>query len=113
VAPEGLNVKEISQFVVRVFDLIEAEGRTLLKVGREEARQVHSAVNGMALGATYLLISIPLFLAGFSLLAIGLMWWLETVVSRPLAAALTGLVLLVFASAWLLGFKLNSGRNSS
>jgi divalent metal cation (Fe/Co/Zn/Cd) transporter len=99
-------VKEISQFVVRVFDLIEAEGRVLLEVGREEARRVHSAVNSMAVGATCLLISIPLFIAGISLLGIGLMWWLETQVTRPLAAVLTGFMFLAVASSLLLGFKL-------
>ena len=106
-------MKEISQFVVRVFDLVEAEGRTLLAVGREEARQAQGAVKSLAMGATCLLISIPLFVAGFSLLAIGLMWWLETLVTRPLAAALTGLVVLAFASAWLVGFKLTSWKGRS
>jgi hypothetical protein len=112
-AAQELIMKEISQFVVRVFDLIEAEGRVLLEVGRAEARQVQGAVNSMALGATCLLISIPLFVAGFSLLAVGLMWWLETQVTRPLAAGLTGLVVLAFASAWLIGFKMTRGRNGS
>ena len=106
-------MKEISQFVIRVFDLIEAEGRVLLEIGREEARHVQSAVNSLALGATCLLISIPLFVAGFGLLAIGLMWWLETQVTQPLAAGLTGLAVLAFAAAWLLGFKLTRGKNRS
>lgn len=106
-------MKEISQLVVRVFDLIEAEGRVLLAVGREEARQVHGAVNNIAVSLTCLMISIPLFVAGFSLLAIGLMWWLETQVTRPLAAVLTGFAVLAFASSWLLGFKLMRGRYRS
>ena len=104
-------MKDVAQFVVHVFDLIEAEGRVLLTAGRAEARQVRGAVNSFAMGATCLLIAIPLFIAGFIMLAVGLMWWLETLVTQPLAAALTGVAILVVAAAWLIGFRLTTGRN--
>jgi glucan phosphoethanolaminetransferase (alkaline phosphatase superfamily) len=103
-------VKAISQFVVHVFDLIEAEGATILAVVRGEARRVHAAATNMALGVAILLISVPLFIAGFGLLAAGLMWWLETQVSRPLAAGLTGFVILALAAGCLACFKMLTGR---
>ena len=88
-------MKAISQFVVRVFDLIEAEGRDLRSVLRVEADRVHATLSHLAVGIAILLISVPLILAGLYLLAAGMLWWLETVVSRPVAAALAGLALLV------------------
>ena len=106
-------MKEVTQLLVRGFDLAEAEGRVLLAVGRREARRVRGAVNNIAVSVTCLLISIPLFVAGFGLLTIGLMGWLETMVIRPLAAGLTGLAVLAFAFAWLLGFNLIRSRNRS
>lgn len=87
-------MKAISQFVVHLFDLIEAEGRGLRSVVRTEASHARTIASSMVIGVAVLLISIPLIVGGFILSAAGLMWWLETVVSRPAAAALTGLALL-------------------
>lgn len=103
-------MKAISQFVVHLCDLVEAEGRVLLTVGREEARRVKDAAADLALGAALLLVAVPLLVAGFSLLAAALMWWLESLVSRPLAACLTGLAVLSGGGAGILGFRLLTGR---
>lgn len=103
-------MKAISQFVVHVFDLIEAEGAALLTAARGEARRVRLAATNLAMGSVFLIISIPLFVGGFGLLGAALMWSLETVVSRPLAACLTGLAVLAAAAGCLLGFKLLAGR---
>lgn len=95
-------MKAISQFVVGVFDLIEAEGRALRAVARTEARTAYSVLVSTAMALTFLLVSVPLFVAGAWLLAAGLMWWLETQISRPAAAALTGVVVLAVAASCLL-----------
>lgn len=98
-------MRTIAQFVVRVFDLFEAEGRTLLTVVRAESRRMHSTVTNMAMGVAFLLISVPLGVAGVWLSAAGLMCWLETQVTRPLAAGLTGLAILAVGAACLACFK--------
>lgn len=99
-------MKVISQFVVHLFDLIEAEGRGLRSVVQAEARRAHAIASRMAMGVAVLLISIPLIVGGFVMSAAGLMWWLETVVSRPAAAALTGLALLALGVGCFSCFKL-------
>lgn len=94
-------MKAISQFVVSVFDLIEAEGRSFRAVARAEARSAYAALVEAAMALTFVLVSVPLFVAGACLLAAGLMWWLETQVSRPAAAAITGVVVLALAASCL------------
>jgi uncharacterized membrane protein YqgA involved in biofilm formation len=89
---------------------MEAEGSTLLTVVRGEARRVHASATSLALGVTFLLISVPLFVAGIAMLAAGLMWWLETQVSRPLAVSLTGLLILASGAACLTTFKLLTAK---
>lgn len=103
-------MKVISQFVVHVFDLIEAEGRALLTVVRGETLRLRDAAADLATGLAFLLVSIPLFVAGFLLLAAGLMWWLETLVSRPLAAALTGGAILCLGGVCMMCFRALAGR---
>jgi hypothetical protein len=104
-------VKAISQFVVHVFDLMEAEGRSLRTVFRAEARRAQATATGMAMGGAILLVSVPLFVGGVALLAAGLMWWLETEVSRPLAASVTGLAVIGAGVGCLSCFKLLAGRH--
>ncbi|MCC5830936.1 MAG: hypothetical protein JJU36_15935 [Phycisphaeraceae bacterium] len=104
-------MKAIAQFIVRVFDLIEAEGEVLRTVGREEGHRAHGIVARLAVGATCLLVSIPIFIAGFALLAAALMWWLQTMVSRPMAAGLTGLAVLAIGASWAYGFRLITARS--
>ncbi len=99
-------MKAISQFVVHVFDLIEAEGAALRAAVRTEAQRARETSADVATGFALLLTSVPLVLAGFALLAAGMMWWLETLVTRPLAAAITGLVLLIVGGVLLVTFRL-------
>lgn len=98
-------MKAISQFIVHVCDLVEAEGSTLLAVVRAEARHVHAAVADLAVGAAFLVVSIPLFIAAAWLLATAFMSWLQTQVSPPAASALTGLLLLLAAALCLFTFN--------
>ncbi len=104
-------MKAIAQLVVRVFDLLEAEGRALRAVVRVETRRMHTTATNMAMGATCLLIAVPLCIAGFGLLAAGLLWWLETQFSRPLAAGLTGLVTLGAGGGCILCFRALAARH--
>lgn len=103
-------MKAISQFVIHVVDLLEAEGSALRAAVRVEARRAQTSVTNMAAGAAFLLVSVPLLVGGFWLVAAGLMWWLETQVSRPLAACLTGLAVLAVGGGCLIGFKVLAGR---
>ncbi|TVQ60451.1 MAG: hypothetical protein EA378_11680 [Phycisphaerales bacterium] len=98
-------MKAISQFVVHVFDLIEAEGVALRSAVRSEAQRARETSADVATGFALLLTSVPVLLAGFGLLAAGMMWWLETIVSRPLAAGITGAVALVLGGALLFTFR--------
>lgn len=99
-------MKGISHFVVRVFDLVEAEGRSLLTVARSEAQRARAGAASMALAAAFLFVAMLLFVGGCWLLGSGIMWWLETHVSRPAAACLTGLIALLVSGACVLTFRL-------
>ncbi len=103
-------MKAISQLVVHVFDLIEAEGASLLTVVRGEASRCQGAVINLALAAAMLVVSLPLLLGGAALLAAALMWWLETHMSRPAAAAITGGVVLLLGLGCIAGFKAIAGK---
>lgn len=103
-------MKAISQFVVRVFDLIEAEGRTALTVARGEARHIRRYAARLAMAAAVLCIAVPLCLGSVWLMAAGLMMALEPEVGRPLAAALSGLAVLVLGGLCFGGAALLIGR---
>lgn len=106
-------MKAIAQLVVRLFDLVEAEGRSLRSVVRDEARVAHAAATNIALGLALLVMAIPLCIGGITLLAVSFMWWLETQVSPALAACLTGLVILAAGVLSLASFRLIARRTSS
>jgi hypothetical protein len=97
-------VKVISQFVVHIAELLEAEGATLLAIGRTEAQALHRAVAGLALGLAFLIVAAALALAGIGLLATGLILALDAQWGHPFAAAATGLILLILAGAALWSF---------
>ena len=105
-------MQAVSQFVVRFFDLVEAEGHALLAVVRGEASRVRAAATSMAMGLALLAVAVPIFIAGIGFLAVALMWWLETQVTRPLAACLAGVAILAVGGACLVGFRALAGRSS-
>lgn len=105
-------MKAMSQFVVRVFDLIEAEGADLRTAVRAEAGHARRAVSAFALGAALLLAAIPLFLAGVGLIGAGFTWWLENHMGRPLAFTLTGAALLLTAGACVACFSYSARRTT-
>ncbi len=92
-------MKAISEFVVHASELLEAEGRTLRAVVRGEGHRLHAVGLTLAMAAVVLLMAIPLALSGLWLIGAGLMWWLESEMSRPLAAGITGLAALCVAGA--------------
>lgn len=87
-------MKAVSQFVVNVSDLVEAEGRLLRTVLRGEARRMQAAAASMALTLAVVSIAVPLAVGGISLLAVSMVWALEPVVGSALAVGATGLVAL-------------------
>lgn len=88
-------MKAISQFVVHVFDLIEAEGRVLLEVVRAEAKRAHLSAVHLLLGVGFLAVSVPLVVAGVLLVGLGIFWWMERLLGPAGGAAVTGLLVLV------------------
>lgn len=97
-------MKALAQFVVHVFDLVEAEGRTLLQVVRAEAGRAHVSAVYLLLGLGFLAVSVPLIVLGVLLVGAGLYWWLESMLGRPGGAAMTGLLVLVAGGACMYGF---------
>ena len=106
-------MKAIAQLVVRLFDLVEAEGRSLRSVVRDEVQTAHAAAGNFALGLAFLIMAIPLCVGGITLLAVSFMWWLETQVSPALAACLTGLVILAAGVLFLASFRVIARKTSS
>lgn len=87
-------MKAIAELVVRVFDLIEAEASRLQLIWLGEARKARFTAVALAQAAAFLLMSVPLIVAGVCLVAMGLMWWVEAEFGRPIAVGLMGLVIL-------------------
>ena len=111
-------MRAISTFIVRVCDLLEAEGRSLRSAVREEARDAREhgkrlaagLGTGLVTGLAILLIGVPLVVGGTALMAAGLLSWLETQMTRSLALGTTGLAVLVLGGLCLGLLGLASGR---
>ncbi|CAG0997754.1 hypothetical protein PHYC_02673 [Phycisphaerales bacterium] len=102
-------MKRIAELVVRIADLVEAEGRSLLSVTREEAGRLHEAMGRLASSLVFLLTAVPLFVVGTCLVAAGLLLSLQDRVGLPAAAALTGLVVIGGGGACLWLFHQRNG----
>jgi uncharacterized RDD family membrane protein YckC len=103
-------MKAISEFVVHVFDLIEAEGSALRTVVQHEAQIAHGRIATLVLGVAVLAAAVPLVVSGLWLLGAALFWWLEHEVGSPLAAAITGLLVLGSGLALVAGFGRTVGK---
>lgn len=84
-------MKALSQLVIAVFELAEAEGRDLRASVRIEARAARTALIHFSLALAVLVLAVLLLAGGAWLMVSGLHLFLQTQVSRPLAAALAGL----------------------
>ncbi|MGH7133630.1 MAG: hypothetical protein ACREJO_16995 [Phycisphaerales bacterium] len=100
-------MKRIAALVVRIADLAEAEGRTLLSVARQEGTRLHGAVARLAGGIAWLLAGALLGVGGVCLVAFGTMLWLEAPLGRPAAAVITGVATLAVAGGcrWMFHHK--------
>ncbi len=97
-------MKLLSDFVISVFELAEAEGRDLRTSVRTEAAAFRAEVLCLLLSIGVLALAVLLFTGGAWLMVYGLHLWLETQVSRPAAAALAGLVALLLAAGCVVLF---------
>jgi uncharacterized membrane protein len=105
-------VKSIAEMVVRVFDLVEAEGRTLLAITRAEGQRARSGLMALAVVVALLIAAVPLVLTGVWFMCAGMFWGLEGPVGRAAAAALTGFALLVLVAGVGMGVRvMNPGRS--
>jgi hypothetical protein len=56
------------------------------------------------MAATYLVVAAPLMVAGVSLLAVGLYWWVEPMWGRAISAGVVGVVLIGAGAGCMLFF---------
>jgi uncharacterized membrane protein YqjE len=103
-------MKALSQFVVHVFDLVEAEGRSFRSALRGETERARSSLASLALAVAFLIVSVPLLVTGIWVLAAGILLWLEPHLTRPPATVVTALLLLAAAAACLWCFRVLSSR---
>ncbi|MBY0312745.1 MAG: hypothetical protein K2W85_11805, partial [Phycisphaerales bacterium] len=82
------------------------EGAAFMAAVRGVGQRLQLAAYSFAVGAAMLLIAVPIVLSGIWLLAASLMWWLETLTTRPLAAAATGVVMLMIGVGIFMTFRL-------
>ncbi len=97
-------MRAISQFVVRVSELMEAEGRSAVRTARVEGRVLHGVARRLALGAALLAVGVPLCVGAIVLLAMGSVLALEPSVGRPLAVGAVGLAVLLISMACVAGY---------
>ena len=98
-------VARISQYIVGVTDLLEAEGRSLRDVARAEGRELKQATGKLLMGFAVLLAVAPLAVVGLGLLLAALFWAVEEPLGRPAAAAITGVVALSLCGGLLWLYK--------
>lgn len=98
-------MKMISQLVVHIFDLVEAEGHSLRSAVRAEASRAHAAIVNLVLGVGVVLVAAVLSVSGLWLLAASLLWWLEPKLGKALAACVCGVLVLLLAGGGVLIFK--------
>ena len=95
-------MKAVSQFVVNVCDLFEAEGRTLRTVVRDEASRLRIATTTLAMRLSLLAIAIPIIVGGVGLLAVTMMWLLEPALGDTAALGATGFTVLALGVGLLI-----------
>jgi hypothetical protein len=105
-------VKRLAELVVRVADLLEAEGRTLLEVGRTEAARLQTVLLRTAVGLTFLVLAVPLLGGAFVMIARGIYLGLVSVIGAGWASTVTGLIIFGFGGLCLWAFKLITTRPS-
>jgi hypothetical protein len=98
-------VARISQYIVGVTDLLEAEGRSLRDAVKAEGRDLKQTAAKLGLGFAVLLAMAPLAVAGLGLLLASLFWALRGPMGQSASAAITGVVTLGVCGGLLWLFK--------
>jgi hypothetical protein len=97
--------KRLTELIVRISDLLEAEGRLLRDAVRTEGQTLRKHVTNASLGAAVLLVAAPLGIAGLCLLLLALFLVLRDSVGTAGAAAITGVVTLAVTGVLIWLFK--------
>jgi hypothetical protein len=106
-------MKMLSDFVISVFELAEAEGRDLRTTVRTEAAALRAEILCLSLAIGVLAFAVLLFTGAAGLIVFGLLLWLESQVSRPLAAVLAGLGAFVLGIGCVVLFRLLTRKAKS
>lgn len=99
----------VAQFMVGLFDLIEAEGRLLRVAVRAEARAARAKAARFVLGVVMLVAAVPILLAGLGLTSAALFWWLQPYVGQPAALGILGAVWLIIGLTLVARFNQLAG----
>lgn len=91
-------MKRLSEFIVSVADLFEAEGRAALHILRAEGRWIRSYIARLGVGLACLAVSFVVVIVGVVLLGRGAFLWMEQSMGTPAASSITGLAFLIFGS---------------
>ncbi len=102
-------MKRIAELVVRIADLVEAEGRTLRAATRDEAVRLRRAMAEVGTGLVFLMSATPLLVGGAGLLAAALVLALREPMGLPSAVGVAGCVLLAAGGGclWVYQRQLN------
>ena len=92
---------------MKVADLVEAEGRTLLYTLQAEGRWMRGYLAGFGVALVCVVGSVVLLLGGIALVGIAGFLWLQQSLGTPAAACIVGLILLALGalSLWMFHFK--------
>lgn len=98
-------MKRLTELLLRMTELVEAEGRTLRNVVVEEGRTLKKTAARMSLGIAVLFIVAPLAILGLAMLFVAMFLGLKEGVGAPWAAAMTGAATLLVCGGLLWLFK--------
>jgi len=93
----------LAELIVRVSDLVEAEGRTLLSTLRAEGMWVRGYLARMGIGVVLLVAASVLVVAGCGLICASCFLWVQPLLGSAAAAGITGAVTLLLGilSSWI------------
>lgn len=98
-------MKAMTELIVRVSDLVEAEGRSLRSALRSEAREFRQQAGRFSIGLVLLIAAAVLALMGAALFVATVYTGLEPLVGEPGALLGSGLFALVGAFVLIWTFK--------
>lgn len=101
---------KLAALVVRIADLAEAEGRTLLAAARLEGTRLNASVAHLAVRLAFLAAATALALVGVGLVAYGAFLLIEPPLGRPGSAIVTGAAFFIIAGVCVWMFKRTTAR---